>query len=67
MGTVSAAVDWWVDRRVLPRKRLVDYVTDLLWSGFTGAPSGLAPAVLEPSVPEPAAPDADVIPLRRPR
>src|SRR5438270_8328836 len=36
VGMVSAAVDWWVERPVLPRKRLVDYLVDLLWVGFAG-------------------------------
>jgi AcrR family transcriptional regulator len=36
VGMVSAAVDWWVDRPVLPRRRLVEYLTDLLWHGFRG-------------------------------
>src|SRR5437763_2279579 len=37
VGTVSASVDWWVDRRVLPRRRLVQYLTDLLWKGMSRA------------------------------
>jgi AcrR family transcriptional regulator len=36
VGMVSAAVDWWVDRPVISRRRLVDYLTQLLWTGFAG-------------------------------
>jgi len=37
VGAVSSAVDWWVDRPVISRKRLVGYLADLLWSGLTAA------------------------------
>ena len=35
VGMVHAAGDWWVDRRPMPRARLVEYVTSLLWSGMS--------------------------------
>jgi len=37
VGMVAASVDWWVDRRVLPRKRLVEFLASLLWGGFRDA------------------------------
>jgi AcrR family transcriptional regulator len=45
VGLVSASVDWWVDRRDLSRRRLVQYLTDLLWTGMAGS----APAPVEAS------------------
>ena len=60
VGMVSAAVDWWVDRPVISRRRLVEYLTGLLWSGF----GGLQPAALA----EPTSPATDrdvVVPMRR--
>ncbi len=41
VGLVHMAGDWWLERRAMPRDRLVTYLTDLLWSGL--APS-IAPA-----------------------
>lgn len=35
VGMVHAAGDWWIDRRPMPRARLVEYVTSLLWSGMS--------------------------------
>ena len=57
VGMVSTAVDWWVDRPVLPRRRLVEYLTDLLWTGFAGV--GAPPARDRQSG------EATVVPLRR--
>lgn len=42
VGMVHAAGDWWVERRSMPRHRLVDYLTSLLWGGI--ASLGLVPA-----------------------
>jgi AcrR family transcriptional regulator len=56
VGMVSAAVDWWVDRRVVPRPRLVEYLTDLLWDGLSRA--GAAPATPITRV------DDNVVPMR---
>jgi AcrR family transcriptional regulator len=37
VGMVQLAGDWWLRTRTMTRARLVDYITDLLWSGFVGA------------------------------
>jgi AcrR family transcriptional regulator len=37
IGLVHQAADWWVDDRTMPRERLVDYLTGLLWEGLPGA------------------------------
>jgi AcrR family transcriptional regulator len=34
VGMVHAAGDWWLDRQTMPRERVVQYVTDLLWGGM---------------------------------
>ncbi|HUF32099.1 MAG TPA: TetR/AcrR family transcriptional regulator [Acidimicrobiales bacterium] len=34
VGMVHAAGDWWVDRRTMPRSRLVEYLTTVLWDGM---------------------------------
>jgi AcrR family transcriptional regulator len=36
VGMVELAGDWWLERRSIPRERLVSYLTDLLWTGFQG-------------------------------
>lgn len=38
VGMVQLAGDWWLRERTMPRRRLVDYLTSLLWAGFTGLP-----------------------------
>jgi AcrR family transcriptional regulator len=56
VGMVSAAVDWWVDRPVMSRRRLVDYLTQLLWGGFAGldrAETSVVPARSSTRVPAP--------------
>ena len=35
VGMVYLAGDRWLEHRTMPRERLVDYLTDLLWSGFS--------------------------------
>jgi AcrR family transcriptional regulator len=35
VGMVHLAGDWWLDRGTMPRERLVDYLTALLWSGLS--------------------------------
>jgi AcrR family transcriptional regulator len=35
VGMVQLAGDWWLERRPMPRPRLVAYLTDLLWHGFS--------------------------------
>jgi AcrR family transcriptional regulator len=34
VGAVHMAGDWWLERRTLPRERLVDYLTALVWNGM---------------------------------
>ena len=38
VGMVNATAEWWVERQVLSRRRLVTYLADLLWTGFAGVP-----------------------------
>ena len=35
VGMVQLAGDWWLETRPMPRPRLVAYLTDLLWDGFS--------------------------------
>jgi AcrR family transcriptional regulator len=34
VGAVHLAGDWWLERRVMPRERLVEYLTALVWDGM---------------------------------
>jgi AcrR family transcriptional regulator len=34
VGMVHFAGDWWVERRAMPRARLVEYLTALVWDGL---------------------------------
>ncbi|HUY85906.1 MAG TPA: TetR/AcrR family transcriptional regulator [Acidimicrobiales bacterium] len=36
VGLVHSAGDWWIERRSMPRHRLVAYLSDLIWGGLTG-------------------------------
>ncbi|MGH2754982.1 MAG: TetR family transcriptional regulator [Actinomycetota bacterium] len=36
VGMVQLAGDWWLRARTMPRERLVQYLTALLWQGFSG-------------------------------
>ena len=36
VGLVHSAGDWWLDHRTMPRERLVEYLTDVLWQGMAG-------------------------------
>ena len=36
VGMVQLAGDWWLGARTMPRQRLVEYLTALLWQGFSG-------------------------------
>jgi AcrR family transcriptional regulator len=38
VGMVNTTADWWVERSVLPRTRLVGYLTELLWDGLARTP-----------------------------
>jgi AcrR family transcriptional regulator len=40
VGMVHAAGDWWVERRTMPRERLVEYLADLLWRGLAPLAAG---------------------------
>jgi AcrR family transcriptional regulator len=50
VGMVGASVDRWVERRVLPRERLVAFLSELLWKGLRGA---TRPACTERIAPSP--------------
>jgi AcrR family transcriptional regulator len=45
VGMVHQAGDWWLEHPTMPRHRLVEYLTELLWDGLASA----APAHREPS------------------
>jgi AcrR family transcriptional regulator len=34
VGAVHMAGDWWQERRTMPRERLVEYLTSLVWDGM---------------------------------
>ncbi len=36
LGMVHITTEWWLERRTLSRKDLVNYMTSLLWTGFSG-------------------------------
>jgi AcrR family transcriptional regulator len=36
VGMVQVAGDWWLEKRPMPRERLVDELVTLLWNGFSG-------------------------------
>ena len=38
VGMVYLAADRWLDRPTMPRERLVEYLTQLLWNGFSSLP-----------------------------
>jgi AcrR family transcriptional regulator len=38
VGMVYLAGDRWLDRPTMPRERLVEYLTQLLWNGFSAMP-----------------------------
>jgi AcrR family transcriptional regulator len=35
VGAVHMAGDWWLERRTMPRERLVEYLTSLVWDGMS--------------------------------
>lgn len=45
VGMVHFAGDWWVTRRAVPRRELVDGLCTLAWVGLAGAGLGDAPTV----------------------
>jgi AcrR family transcriptional regulator len=36
LGMVHVSTEWWLERRTLSRKDLVEYLTTMLWSGLEG-------------------------------
>ncbi len=60
LGMVHVTTEWWLDRRTLSRKDLVEYLTSLLWSGLAGnGLAGASPvATISPTAPTSAAPEA---------
>jgi AcrR family transcriptional regulator len=50
LGMVHVTTEWWLDRRTLSRKDLVQYLTSLLWTGFSG--NGLTPGPVDESRPD---------------
>lgn len=40
VGLVRAAADRWLEQRTMSRAAVVDYLTDLIWPGLAGMPSG---------------------------
>jgi AcrR family transcriptional regulator len=40
VGLVRAAADRWLEQRTMSRSAVVDYLTDLIWPGLAGMPSG---------------------------
>lgn len=51
VGMVHQAGDWWVERQAMPRSRLVEYLTTLLWSGLMGVDVVQAVVPVEPPAP----------------
>jgi hypothetical protein len=37
---VHFAGDWWIERGAMPRARLVEYLTALVWDGMAGLDNG---------------------------
>jgi AcrR family transcriptional regulator len=37
VGLVHMAGDWWIERRTMPKERLVEYLVTLLWDGLGSA------------------------------
>lgn len=48
VGAVHMAGDWWLERRTMPRDRLVEYLTSLVWDGMSrfDRPAGMELAEL---------------------
>jgi AcrR family transcriptional regulator len=40
VGMVHLAGDWWVERAAMPRARLVEYLTTLVWDGMNSLQNG---------------------------
>lgn len=50
VGMVHSAGDWWLDRRTMPRARVVHYIGRLLWGGLVGMGLAAAGETEHPSV-----------------
>lgn len=37
VGLAFAGAEWWLDRQMMPKHDLVEYLTELVWSGLAGA------------------------------
>lgn len=50
VGAVHLAGDWWLERRTMPRERLVAYLTSLVWDGMRSyqTPAGSSDLDREP-------------------
>ncbi|MGH2805804.1 MAG: TetR family transcriptional regulator [Actinomycetota bacterium] len=42
VGMVQLAGDWWLRNRTMPRARVVEYLTSVLWDGFGGMAAAVA-------------------------
>lgn len=51
VGMVHMAGDWWIERRTIPKERLVEYLVTLLWEGL-GAASGTEASHAAPPIGE---------------
>jgi AcrR family transcriptional regulator len=61
VGMVHSAGDWWMDRATMPRARLAEYLTSLIYDGLPNADSlGPASTWLPEVGSEPPASSADV-------
>lgn len=38
VGMVNATADWWIERQAMSRRRVVRYLSDLVWNGFSSIP-----------------------------
>lgn len=58
IGMVHVSTEWWLERQTLSRKDMVQYLTNLLWTGMSGAglDRGAAPTTAPTAVTTPAAP-----------
>ncbi|HET6951959.1 MAG TPA: TetR/AcrR family transcriptional regulator [Acidimicrobiales bacterium] len=71
VGMTFAGAGWWLERKSMSKEDLVGYLTQLLWTGLSGAglgrvevePAAGAPPAVRPRAVEPGA-SAKVTPLR---
>jgi AcrR family transcriptional regulator len=45
VGMVHMTVDWWMERRTIPKERMVEYLVTLLWEGLGSTTEGWQPDV----------------------